>query len=195
MQTIDNRKDILLLMLYSPGTSEDFNEPIVGRTRLVKMLFLFKKEALKHFRQGTKIDEENFYEFFPWDFGPFSVQVYDDLNFFILRDFVESSESEEESLPESAEEWERWFSRTTEESVPENLSTYGEEKLRLTGKGLAFAKELYEILSRAQRKLLRQFKRRTNAAPLRALLRYVYTNYDEMTAKSQIKEKVLGEHT
>ena len=72
---IDNRRDIMLLLLYSPGVQNETNEPIVGRTRLVKMLFLFKTEALKHFRSGTALNESEFYQFFPWNFGPFSSQA------------------------------------------------------------------------------------------------------------------------
>ncbi len=108
MTKIDNRKDILLLMLYSSGVRDRVNEPIVGRTRLVKMLYLFKMEALPHFQQGTEITEDNFYEFHPWDFGPFSREVYDDINFFLLRGFIRSSISDEESLPESEAEWDQW---------------------------------------------------------------------------------------
>ena len=88
---IDNRRDILLLLLYSPGVQDETNEPIVGRTRLVKMLFLFKTEAFKHFRGGTALNESEFYQFFPWNFGPFSSQVYDDLTFFTLRGFIEAN--------------------------------------------------------------------------------------------------------
>jgi hypothetical protein len=36
-------KHILLLLLYSPGNSDHPNEPLVGRTRIIKMLFLFDK--------------------------------------------------------------------------------------------------------------------------------------------------------
>ena len=62
--TINNRRDILLLLLYSPGQYEEINRPIVGRTKLVKMLFLFLEEALKDFRRGTKITEIIFITFF-----------------------------------------------------------------------------------------------------------------------------------
>jgi len=50
---ITNRRDILLLLLYSPGVSSQVNEPIAGRTRLVKMLFLFKKELLGQFATSS----------------------------------------------------------------------------------------------------------------------------------------------
>ena len=42
---INNRKDILLLLLYSPGVTEQINEPIKGRTRILKILFIFKKRC------------------------------------------------------------------------------------------------------------------------------------------------------
>ncbi len=189
---IDNRKDILLVLLYSPGRGDDVNEPIVGRTRLVKMLFLFREEAMPHFQRGTEISDEDFYKFFPWSFGPFSRDVYDDLEFFILRGFIQSSDAEEEALPESAAEWEAWLSSSHSDSSEEAISEYREEVFQLTPKGVTFSASLYESLSQAQRKLLRDFKQRTTAVPLRALLKYVYENYKDMTLKSEIKEEILG---
>src|ERR1700722_14184229 len=100
MSKINNRRDILLLLLYAPGATKQVNEPIVGRTRIVKMLFIFKNEVFPHFKKGTEISEENFYEFFAWNFGPFSTQVYDDLTFFGLHGFIESSFSQEEPITE-----------------------------------------------------------------------------------------------
>ncbi|MCD4823059.1 MAG: hypothetical protein K8S55_00490 [Phycisphaerae bacterium] len=192
MTTIDNRKDILLLLLYSPGRGENSNEPITGRTRLVKMLFLFKEEALPYFKHETDIPEDEFYEFFPWNFGPFSRDVYDDLTFFTLRGFVEANEVEENTLPESAAEWEEWLSLSGSSISDESISEYQEESFRLTEKGCDFAKQLYETLSSPQRKLLREFKKRTSIVPLQALLQYVYENYENMTTRSTIKEQVLG---
>jgi hypothetical protein len=192
---IDNRKDILLLMLYSPGRTDDVNEPIVGRTRIVKMMFLFREEALPHFRRGTEITADNFYNFFAWNFGPFSQQVYDDLNFFALRGFVDVSEAEEEGLPESAEEWHEWLSQSGATEDAAEPEEYREEVFRLTPKGGAFASSLYEALSSAQSQLLREFKRRLTTTPLRAILRYVYNTYPKMTEQSKIRDQVLGRHS
>jgi len=192
MTDINNRKDILLLLLYTPGRADQPNEPIVGRTRLVKMLFLFKKEALPHFRKGTDINENNFYEFFPWDFGPFSNQVYDDLEFFELRDFIRRSGTKEETLPESAAEWQMWLSATNPDSAMTQLSEYEEEQFQLTETGESFAKSLYLALDSSQKNLLRAFRTQTASVPLRALLRYVYENYPEQTTRSQIREQVIA---
>ena len=195
MPKLNNRKDILLLLLYSPGKTGKFNEPIVGKTRLIKMLFLFKKEALSHFSRGTEISDRNFYEFFPWNFGPFSSQVYDDLMFFALRGFVESSAASQESLPESEEEWQKWLDESGTSEVREQLDTYEEETFVLTHTGVAFTKQIYESLSQPQQQLLKQFKSRLAAAPLRAILRYVYKTYPEEIANSTIKDAVLATHS
>ena len=189
---IDNRKDLLLLLLYSPGRSGELNEPIAGRTRLMKMLFLFKEEALVHFRAGTQITAENFYDFFPWNFGPFSRDVYDDLTFFELRGFIERTDTDEETIPEAAAEWDRWLTLSRAYSADDAVTEYDEQEFRLSPKGVQFAAELYESLSLDQRRLLKEFKGKLNRIPLRAILQYVYENYDKQTTRSQIKERVLG---
>ncbi len=192
MAKINNRKDILLLLLYSPGKTADYNEPIIGKTRLIKMLFLFKKEALPHFSRGTDISEDNFYEFFPWSFGPFSSQVYDDLMFFNLRGFIDSSAATQETLPESEEEWDKWLDESGTDEPLQEFDPYEEEKFALTDSGSRFTEEIYDGLSDSQQRLLKEFKARLSAAPLRAILRYVYKTYPAETSNSTIKEEVLA---
>jgi uncharacterized protein YwgA len=189
---ITNRKDILLLLLYSPGKGDAINEPISGRTRLVKMLFLFKKELLPRFSHASDINEDNFYQFFAWDFGPFSGQVYDDLTFFTLRGFIETSASDEESLPESAAEWEKWLQESGSSLAHDEVDVYEEERFTLTSDGVEFTRPYYEALGESQRQLLREFKRKLASAPLRAILQYVYSNYEEMTERSKIRDKILA---
>lgn len=189
---IDNRRDILLLLLYSPGVGETPNEPVSGRTRLIKALFLFKTEALPHFPKGTSITAENFYEFFPWTFGPFSRQVYDDIGFFQLRGFLAEEPTEEDTLPESAAEWEEWLRSPQSGTRDPSFSDYEEQTFRLTEKGAQFAKGLYDLLTTDQRTLLREFKARIVRTPLRALLRYVYEKYPDQIINSEIREQVLG---
>ena len=190
---IDNRRDILLLLLYSPGVRDSPNEPIAGRTRLTKALFLFKTEALEHFRKGTAITAENFYEFFPWNFGPFSRQVYDDIGFFQLHGFIEQESTQDETLPESAAEWEEWLREDPyAEGGGPSFSAYEEQVIRLTDRGVEFTKNMYDHLSPEQRALLREFKARIVRTPLRALLRYVYEKHPDQIVNSEIREQVLG---
>lgn len=194
---IDNRRDILLLLLYAPGVEEKVNEPIEGRTRIVKMLFIFRKEVLSQFRSKTHLTESEFYEFFPWKFGPFSTQVYDDLTFFQLRGFVTSDcgTNEHEFLDESAQEWVAWRNATgVGDDDPDNdLLEFTEEAFMLSPKGIDWVKRnLWDTLSESQQAILIAFKKKFVSAPLRSILRYVYSEYPEMVTKSTIKESILG---
>lgn len=192
---LSNKKDILLLLLYTPGETGQVNEPISGKTRLIKMIFLFKKEFLKSFSKNKEISEEEFYNFFAWNYGPFSKEVYDDLMFFELRGFVRTEKNDGELLAESAEEAELYDSDLEENGSSESVTGYEyvEEKIFLTEKGVEFAGNLYKNLEDEQKNILTTFKKKMAKAPLKAILRYVYENYPEQIEKSEIKEKVLGD--
>jgi len=188
MAKISNKKDILLLLLYSPGGSDLVNEPIVGRTRIIKMMYIFKKEILKEFKKGTKISEEDFYNFFPWNYGPFSDEIYGDLDFFVLHDFIEIKTPEyQEILKESIEEFIE-YNELNQDDVE-----YIEEEFVLTSKGQEWTKNnLYTSLNENQKKILTMFKDKVNSTPLQVILKYVYSKYPEMTKKSLIKNEIIG---
>ena len=86
-----NGKDLLLSFLYSPGISPNYNEPIIGRTKLTKMMFLFEKQVYpKFFKDSIQIQLPDFEAYF---FGPFSRQLLEDLSFFESIGMVETSET------------------------------------------------------------------------------------------------------
>ena len=190
---IDNRRDILLLMLYTPGSINKINVPIVGRTRLVKMLFLFKEEVLDQFIKDTNLDLEKYYEFIPWHFGPFSANVYNDLRFFELREFIFVEFSKEETLSEAAEEWVMWLLTANSLDTQNQYSEYEEVSFNLTKKGCSFVEnELYSHLSRNQKKILQYFRGKYEGVPLRAILKYVYEKYPDFSKTSLIRDEVVG---
>lgn len=196
MVKIDNRKDILLLLLYAPGESGEYNEPISGRTRIVKALFLFREELLGDFKKGLSLEESDFYKYYAWHYGPFSTEVYDDLLFFQLRGFVNIERSKGETLQESIEEWINWKDLTgldDNDDLSDDYLEYQEEIFCLTDKGEVWVENnLWRQLSRKQKELIIQFKSRVNAMPLRALLRYVYERYPGSIERSTIADKVLA---
>ena len=73
-EKIRSSKDLLLLFLYAKGRTGKSCEPIVGKTRLVKMAFLFQKEILHKFNLDAQIDESAMPEFKGHNFGPFSAK-------------------------------------------------------------------------------------------------------------------------
>ena len=188
-----NGKDLLLALLYSPGIDEKINEPIVGRTKITKMMFLFEKQIYsKFFKDKITIALPNFE---PYYFGPFSKELFENLAFFesigmILvsptniplssADRVESSNVFDES--------DLWAEATFDEKVEEYESLYS-----LSDAGKSYVQDKVWILfSQAQKDKLKQFKAQINKISLDALLRYVYNTYPEETVNSIIADKYIS---
>ena len=57
-------KKLLLLLLYAPSEKEKFNDPISGRTRLMKMVFLFKEELCSDFMKDKIFEGVDLPEYF-----------------------------------------------------------------------------------------------------------------------------------
>lgn len=179
-------KRLLLILLYAPTKGEEVNIPIVGRTRLMKMFFLFDRELLARFKSGGTVEAVDLPEYFAWKYGPFSVDLLRHLEFLINREFVEASLTADRPLPEETAEYQFWI------EDPEELadSQYDQESFSLTStKGVPKGVELWGELSNSQRQLLVDFKSSMVGAPLARILEYVYRNYEEegMTRKSVIK--------
>jgi len=188
-------KHILLLLIYSPGNTGRENEAVVGRTRITKMMFLFDKEIRKAFLKNSDIELISFPNFEAWHYGPFSKQVYDDIEFFLNNGYLSSepllnTEKSEFEL----NEYENWMDEYLFDEERELLSGIrNEESFELTSKGERFVKDrIYGRLTANQRKIVAQFKRSINNASLEAILRYVYLKYPEYTEKSKIRGRILG---
>ena len=86
MDKVVSSKDFLMLLLYAKGHKKQF-EPIRGRTRIMKMVFLFDKEVRKKFNLDKVIPNNVLPDFTPYDYGPFSSKVFDDLEFLVELGF------------------------------------------------------------------------------------------------------------
>lgn len=75
------RETIPLVLMYSEG-----QEAVQGRTRLQKMAFLLQQEL-------EDIDIST-YDFEAYDYGPFSKELYDDLDELIEKELIEESREE-----------------------------------------------------------------------------------------------------
>lgn len=64
-------------------------EPIEGRTRLQKMVFLMQKRFEEKDEDPLQSDD---YEFVPYDYGPFSKELYADLDDLIGRNMADDRE-------------------------------------------------------------------------------------------------------
>jgi len=188
-----NSKDLLLCFLYSPGQTNEINEPIVGRTKLTKMMFLFEKQIYSQFfKDEIEIDLP---EFKPYYFGPFSKQLFDDLAFFQSIGMIQAVETAIPLSPADKVEREEAFDICVDEEWEEACFDNDEEyelEYNLTPSGLKYVEEkIWGELSLNQKKKLQAFKAQINRISLDALLSYVYKKYPEVTTESKIAYKYL----
>ncbi|MFI5253234.1 MAG: hypothetical protein ACHQQQ_12480 [Bacteroidota bacterium] len=184
-------KKQLLLFLYAPEENNKFNCPIAGRTRLMKMSFLFSKEVLPDFEKDRTFEKVIPYEFHAWKYGPFSKSLLNDLEFLINQQYIIRGISNKSPLPAELAEFEYWI-----EDMDEYLSReYDEEVFELSNdKGIPKAREVWKELSSHQIKFIVDFKRIMNRVPLDKILEYVYKKYQKhgYIDNSVIREKYLS---
>ena len=133
-------------------------EPIEGRTRLQKMVFLLQKE-LEHREQFVGIVPT--YEFIPYDYGPFSRDLYDDLDAMIDQQFVDDAE---ESL------------QSGKVKYIYEIEDNGQELVESEAKSL---EDVHEVLNVAH-----EIKREYNDMLLSDLIEFVYSEYPDYAERS-----------
>lgn len=102
-------KTLILFLLYSPTKEDGFNTPVSGRTRLMKMGFLFQKEILDEFSKEAPFEETKLPEYFAWKYGPFSTEFLNDLEFLVNQEYVQSQMSSGTPIAEELAEYEYWI--------------------------------------------------------------------------------------
>ena len=188
-------KKFILLLLYTPTVGNKANVPIAGRTRLMKMGFLFDEEVRDDFQKDKTFDEIALPEYFAWKYGPFSGELLNDLEFLINQEYIKVQSGNAPISAEMAEaeygEYHFWVDDMDEFHSRE----YDEEIFQLSKeKGIPKAEEIWNILSDNQKKLLCEFKKVLNRASLNRILEYVYKKYhkDGYIDKSLIRERYLA---
>jgi len=189
---IKSYKEIILLLLYAKGKNNCLYEPIKGRTRLMKMVFLFKEELKKPFNLDSDVNCANLPDFTAYDYGPFSEDVYNDIEFLKINNFINIKELTEETIPEEFYEYKKWI---YESNIRFESELYVPEKFEISELGKEFTKKIIiNKLNIEQLGILNEFKIRCVEVNMKTLLKYVYEKYPEMTRKSKIKKIVLGNY-
>lgn len=179
---VETRMDLLIALLYSPGSSESPNEPIDGITRLQKLLFLLGKE-----KSPKKILElASDFQFRPYKMGPYADSVMQDLDELEAAGIIRRSELE------------YWIRDDGDKADEENDHDSDEGAMRhvlsdrfsLTELGERIGQDLLKSMSDEERILLTEFKARFNSLSLRQLLRFVYSKFPDFTIHSAIKDNL-----
>lgn len=184
--------DYLLLLLYLDNCSA-----INGAIRITKMMFLFNMEiapVLK--KKGVSIRDEDLPKFSAYNYGPFSKDVYEQVELFQSIGFIKVKNlyateemSEVDDWEESAFETE--FSEGSCQYSSNQDGKFMQYKLLNLGKKYV-EREIIPQLTNDQLAVLTTYKQRIVHTSPKMILRYVYTKYPEMTENSLIKDEVLG---
>jgi uncharacterized protein len=186
-------KKLILLLLYAPTETSKPNVPIAGRTRLMKMVFLFKEEVWPDFNKDRNFDGIDLPEFFAWKYGPFSSGLLNDLEFLVNQNYVSvrTGNIASEATEAAMAEYEFWVEDTSEPSEQE----YEEEVFEINeDRGISKASDFWTALTDNQKKYLTEFKTVFTRASLSRILEYVYKKYQKAgyTDKSVIRERFLS---
>ena len=182
-------KDFLLLFFYLPGKTNQINEQVNGITRITKAMFLLEKEIKKTLNNSGDI--KIYPDFLAWNFGPWSKQVMDDLEFFQNIKFIESFEDQSNENPytEEVEDYKKYNNLDLNNT---DSDEYKQKSFKLSEIGIKYVKEeIIENFSENEQRLISDFKKRINSLSLYAILEYVYKKYEDYTDKSEIKDKIL----
>lgn len=186
-----DRKDLLLLLLYVRGRTGKTAEPLLGMTRIMKLVFI----AVQELFLAPLV--RNPYRFVPYKLGPWAPELYLDLETLIDAGLVRAMKLDPEGVPVIALD-----SVTAGDISRLNSGISAAERLdsltlvfKLTPRGRRFARALMQAATKRQKNILPGLeivKTQFGALPLTQLLRYVYTRYPEYTSQSEIVEKVFG---
>ncbi len=172
-ETVDNRKDLLLLVLAAADGA-----PVVGVTRLQKYLYLLQEHG------GWRARLRTTYNFRPYDFGPFDDQLYADLDFLENLNLIAKEPAGEEPRAESGEQ--QAASESWATSDPEFAPWQQDEEIwryHLTSEGRAWVEQNLHLES-DEWEAIEELKRKWNSAPLGSLLRWLYKTYPETAANT-----------
>lgn len=183
--------DYLLLMLYL-----DDKKPIRSAVRLTKMMFLFKKEIVPLLKKkGAEINEDTLPNFQAYNYGPFSKDVYEQIGLFESIGFIKVRDLNVHEEMDEVDDWEEkaFIDELTEQSIGyENRRDGKFMQYKLLKLGTDYVQsEIEPRFTEDQIKVLMDFKDRINQTPIKAILRYVYAKYPDMTENSLIKDEVL----
>lgn len=191
---MENKKftgaDYLLLLLYLNRCA-----PIKSAVRLTKMMFIFEREIVPLLKkQGLTV--EKLPEFIPYNYGPFSKDVYEQVELFQSISFIRVQDLYGNS--EEMDEVDDWEESAFIDELSENESAYSRKsdgkymKYSLMKRGQDYVvSEILPSFSDEQLVLLGQFKKRITDTSVKSILKYVYTKYPSMIGKSLIRNEVL----
>ena len=184
-QGVKKKADLVLALLFSDAGTHTEPSPVVGITRLEKLLFLLTID--EGFLMGGQGVEG--FNFVPFRMGPWTQEVYDEVDFLESLGLLSKESGEKRSPADAVHDDELFGDLIIDKYQKSAASTSDEaEVFRLTEDGKKKALSIWNRLTVEEQKKLLRVKQAFNTVDLRQLLRYVYKKHPEYTTESEIKE-------
>lgn len=186
-KTMRLRADLIMLLLFARGASGKQAEPIKGITRLTKLLFLLENET----------DVKDGFNFVAYKMGPYSVEINPVIEF--LTSFpspedplVLKSDGQDAPTKIDSEEMKYIDDIASDNDSAYDIAEQNNYTFSLSDKGRKVAEVVWDEQTAETKNSIESIKKRYGLLTLRQLLKYVYSNYEEMTSNSEIKKWVEG---
>ena len=172
--------DAVVLLLGAPAGAGVPPGRLNGITRLEKLVFLLEKEtdAPEWLTEDAKFE--------PYNFGPFSAEVYR------AADMLSAAGLLVDSGSKAATDEDTWEQRHAIGGELAGDDPYTTRDFELTPRGWRYFEALKADLPDGALDQVASLKQRFGRLPLRQLVRYVYERYDDYTANSVIRDEILG---
>lgn len=185
---IKNKAELLLSLLFAgeqESSSEQYSKPVEGITRLEKLLFILKIE--ENFL--ADVPEEDDFNFVPFRMGPWTNEVYDEVDFLESLGLLDKENPDQCSAIDSEHDNELFSAMVLDKYQQNSIPTSEEcEVFKLTEEGRKKALEIWNLLSDQEKNKIIRVKRKFNGMNLKQFLRYVYRKHSEYTVESEIKD-------
>ncbi len=173
---VDNPKVFILLLLFFLDKNK-----IEGITKLQKIYFIF----LKEFRKKSEIIQEE--KFYSYNFGPYSKELQ-----IALTTLIEFGKINKKMKKENEER------KSDHKFIDPDLigpfikdDFYIDEKQKIDIKNMISNIESKYSFFKQDKENMKIFFNDWNKKKLAEILKYVYTNYEDFTGKSIIKDDVM----
>jgi len=182
---IRNKADLVLALLFADAGSGVPPSPVVGITRLEKLLFLLTVD--EGILKGVSPEET--FNFVAFRMGPWTQEVYDEVDFLESLGLLSKESSEKRSAADAVHD-DELFSGLVIDRYQKGAAQASDdgEVFRLTEDGKKKALAVWNRLNLEEKAKVRRVKQTFNGMNLRQLLRYVYKKHPEYTTESEIKE-------
>jgi hypothetical protein len=164
-----SKPELIALLLYVPGAQGRIGEPIVGSTRLMKIVFLLYEEA------NIKELKSTISTFVPFRFGPYDSEVFDAIEALKILCLVETNAEK----------------RSQEKNTKTELTTDDQSSFKLTDQGITRVQRIAERVSPDLYRTVSNYKATYGKKPLSEILQYVYNKYPGFAARSEIAAQYL----